>query len=573
MSRIDDTDGISARSKRPMLIGAAAMFALSYGVFWATTRVVKLPPAWRTFEFCQYAEIGQNLIETGRFETRLVEPMALAMLDRSRRPDVPDLGRWPVVNRYPLPCFVIAGLMKLFGPSDLTAAWSNGLAISILGALGYAAAFRWFGARWAGVFGLLFLANPAFFGEFILIGTPDVWFAAVFLAELLVWSRFDPKADPGPRVAWAIGLGALGGLAFLSRFNATMLLGIQALVLLRWRRWREALLMGATAALVASPMFAYNWHHFRRPVVSIYSAWNLLDDIGAYRVEPWLYYRVPELWVELAAHADGVGRKFLDNLFRIIPTRIWNLWRLDVLFPLALAAPAFTRKGTEEGRFAAWSVGLFAFQLLTFAGLRLELEPSISPHHGRYFFWFATPAVLIALGILRRVSTRWGWARWLAAILVFVQLGLFANEWRQIVPRHAGGTNLGHDPIRQMLSEAADGRTIASNQPQITAWCSGLRSISLPANLVELDRLNRESPTPIDYLFIDRNYNGIDLDPNWGMLSENPRDFQSPWEPELLREYEYVIPPNRTRPIRYVFLRRRAVPPGPWELQFRAQKR
>ncbi len=152
------------------------------------------------------------------------------------------------------------------------------------------------GCRW-----LLFLTNPSFYGEFVLLGTPDVWFAAVIflVLELLAWSTFDLAGEPRPRLAWAIaGLGVLGGLAYLSRFNASIFLAIQALILLRFRRWREAVVMMLVTVAVASPMLAYNVAHFRRPFVSIYSAWNLLDKIeGAYPVEPWLCCcrRVPDI--------------------------------------------------------------------------------------------------------------------------------------------------------------------------------------------------------------------------------------------------------------------------------------
>jgi hypothetical protein len=43
---------------------------------------------------------------------------------------------------------------------------------------------------------------------------------------------------------------------------------------------------------------------------------------------------------------------------------------------------------------------MFALQLVVFSALRLELEDRNSPHHGRYFFWFATPAVLLGVGVL-----------------------------------------------------------------------------------------------------------------------------------------------------------------------------
>ena len=196
------------------------MFCLSCGVFWLTCRVVKVPPAWRTFEFCQYAEIGRNLVVDGHYDTRLVEPMALAYLDRVTRGQ--QSTRWPVVNRYPLPGLVVAALMRIWGTNDSAAAWSNGLAIGLLATLCYIQACRWYGPGWAAIVGLLFLTNPSFYGEFILLGTPDVWFAASFLLVLLLWCSRDRAVHFVVHKGWALGLGTASGLAYLARFNATL---------------------------------------------------------------------------------------------------------------------------------------------------------------------------------------------------------------------------------------------------------------------------------------------------------------------------------------------------------------
>ncbi|AGA30044.1 glycosyltransferase family 39 protein [Singulisphaera acidiphila] len=553
-------------------LGSVVVFIASCVVFWLSTQVIKLPPAWRTFEFCQYAEIGRNLALDQTYDTRLVEPMALAVIDRDRVGSVAE--RWPVVNRYPLPCFVIAGLMSLFGPGDMAAAWSNGLAISLLAMLCYAVARAWYGPGWAAVVAILFLANPSFYGEFVLLGTPDVWFAVIFFAQLIVWSRIEPAQSPAerPRLGWALGLGLLSGLAYLARFNATMFLAVQVAALLRWKRWREALVFVVTTALFTLPLMVYNWQHFHRPWVSIYSSWNLLDDIGAYQVEPWLYYRVPRLWAELADHGEGLAKKFATNLFEVVPHRIWSLWRLDLLLPLALLGLALNRKNARVQRFAIWSIGLFALQLLVFSAMRLELEDRNSAHHGRYFFWFATPALLLGVGLLRRLAVGFRLGRWIAVPVILLQLAGFGWSWAQLVPRHSEGTNIGQDPIRGMLVDAmVKGKVIASNQPQITAWFCKLRSISLPADLGELARLNRDSPTPADYLFVDTNYNCIDLDRRWRFLAETDLQITSEWYPELLVDYQFVISPKLTRPLGYVFLRRRVVPANKWERDFNRQ--
>jgi hypothetical protein len=546
---------------------ALVVFILSCGMFLISARLISRPPAWATFEFCQYAEIGRNLARDGAFETNLVEPMALAYLDTHR--EGPTQAKWPIINRYPLPCAAVAGLMCLLGPTAMAAACSNGLAISLLASLTYLLARRWYGPGWGAIAGLLFLANPSFYGHFVLLGTPDPWFALTFNVELLVFAQ--AVVSPNARTDRAMLLGVLAGLAYLARFNVVLFLAIQGVALLGMRRWRETLVMIATGLAIATPLFVYNVGHLHRPMVSLYSAWNLLDDIGAYRVEPWLYYEVPDLASQLAAHRSGLLHKFATNLFSIVPWRIWSLWHWLVLLPLAFVAPVVVRLRPLPRRFLVTAMGLFLLQLVVFSALRLELEDRLSPHHGRYFFWFAPPALLLAVGMLRHASGTSMWRRALIGAVVVAQLALYGSTWKAWILESTVRSNFGDDPIRRVLAKVipAD-RVVASNQPQILTWHSGLKTISMPADPDELERLNQHSPTPADFLFLDLNYNAIDLDPRWAELVQPTPGRFSPWEYRVLKDYEYVFPPARTRPILYVLLRRRSVPPSRREREIRA---
>jgi len=558
-------------------LGPLIVFALSCLVFEASARIIKLPPAWRTFEFCQYAEIGRNLAEDGAYDTRVMEPMALAMIDRDMIGPT-RAGFWPVVNRYPLPPFVIASLMRVFGTTDRVAAWSNGLAVGLLAVILYAASRSWFGAKWAALVAFFWLVNPSFYAEFILLGTPDVWFAALFLADILVWSRFDPvhaKLDPRRlHWRWALGLGVLGGLSYLARFNASLFLAIQAGILgIWWRRWREAGVMALTVLAVASPSLFDTWRHFGRPTVSLYSMWNLLDGIGAYRVEPWLYYRVPDVGREVLAHLPGVIRKVEANL-RLLGGRngVWIFWRLDVLIPLAIVGLWLGGKpGGPFRRATGSALGLFSLQLVLFSGLRLEVGPRDAAHNARYFFWFAPFAVVLGVATLRRLAMLGrGWGRVLVAGAVGFQLFVMGWGWVAIARFHLPGeTNLGQDPVRLMLMEVVQpGQVIASTHPQITAWFCGLRSISLPADPDEVARLNGASPTPADYLLVDVNFNSIDLDPRWDQFVRGGGKGRSPWKTQILKDYRFVLPPDQTSPIGYVLLRRVGIAPSPLERRF-----
>lgn len=560
----------SRPDRRGAVAGALIVFAVACGVFAASTHLIQHPPAWLTFEFCQYAEIGRNLAADGRFDTRLVEPMALAYIDEHARPGRNDGARWPVINRYPLPALVVAGLMTALGPTDRAAAWSNGLALAGVAALTYLLARRWYGRGWGVAAAVLIVANPAVFGYFALLGTPDPWFALVFLLELLAWCRVvgEPRPTRPGEIAAGLGLGALAGLAYLARFNAILFLAVQAAVLLARRRVVAVLGAAAGLLVVTAPLLAYNVAHFGRPSVGVYSAWNLLDGVGAFAVEPWLYYRVPDLTAALQAHAAGLARKWARNLFEVVPSRLWTLWDLLLLWPLALLGLVVTpwsRAAAPQQavarRFLAWGAALFGLQLVVFSALRLEFEPRLSPHHGRYFFWFAPVAVLLAVGLLRRLAATHLLGRAAAVLVVLAQVGLFAPTWWSWIQQNREPTNIGHDPIRGMLKQVVvPGRVVASNQPQVLAWACGLKAISMPADPGELERLNRASPTPVDYVFLDLNYNCIQLDNRWADVIEPRPGIPPAWEPALLREYDFVFPTDQTRPLHYVLLRRRGLP-------------
>jgi hypothetical protein len=202
--------------------------------------------------------------------------------------------------------------------------------------------------------------------------------------------------------------------------------------------------------------------------------------------------------------------------------------------------------------------------------LRLEFNGRDGAHTGRYFFWFAAPALLLAVGTFARLSSGRRWCKAMVAIAILGQLGLFATAWVAIVGgQRESVANYGRDPVQQMLIEVVkDHRVIASNQPQTTTWYCGLRSISLPADIDELERVNRDSPTSVDYLFIDMNMNSIQLDERWSRLVENNPRYPSPWKARIMSRYEYVFSPAQTRPIGYILLRRKGVPKSALELRY-----
>jgi hypothetical protein len=574
-------------------VPAALILGLVAGLlaFAFSVREIRMAPAYRTFEFCQYAEIGRNLVERGRFETGLVEPMALAWIDA--RGLGGHAGHWPVINRFPLPCLMTALAWRLFGDADVGLACVHGLGMALLVGLTAAQAARRFGAGFALVAIALAALNPTWFGFFVLLGLPDVWFAVFMLGWLQLTARCLGKV-PGtgvrgadPDLGAGLTFGLMSGLLYLSRFNAVLFVAPALLALLLRRGWRAfgAALVGL--ALTTGPWLV--WQKLTLGVwqVSIYSAWNLFDGIGVFKIEPWVHYTEPNTRELLLTHGGELFEKWWRNLTTVIPVRFWTLWHFHLVLPLALigalrggkrsppssiepmggpdAAPA------PNGTMDRLALAFMVWQLLVFSALRLEFESRLSPFHGRYFFWYAAPALLAALGALERL-TRWNRTAGITvtALVLAGQLAVYGHTWVSWVntnrePGNAS-SNIGRDPIIGMLREELRADLVtASNNPQFVAFQGRRPAISFPANPDELERINTRSPTPVSYLFLSTLMNSIQMSEGWRSLIDPARG-DPRWRSRVLAEYQYVYPPERTVPTGYVLLRRRSVPPGRLEL-------
>src|SRR5438128_636449 len=100
------------RARAALLIPAAA-FALSCAVSaWSISRHFE---GGLSHEFCNYAEIGRNLLEGKGLRTRMVYPYTLALLDQR---GVPYDGFAPVLDRFPLQAWLTALSERVFGATD-----------------------------------------------------------------------------------------------------------------------------------------------------------------------------------------------------------------------------------------------------------------------------------------------------------------------------------------------------------------------------------------------------------------------------------------------------------------------
>lgn len=358
--------------------------------------------------------------------------------------------------------------------------------------------------------------------------------------------------------------GVLTGLSYLARFNVIIFVAVQIAYLVYRRQLRNIILAGISATILLIPLFVYNYRSFGTPVVSVYSSWNLLDEIGKYNVEPWLYYDQPQVLFVVTDRIAAVLQKTIRNLGTIVPFRIWTLWHLYLLLPLTFLSVCLIKHSLLRKWFG-WAIVLFFFQLVVFSGMRLELETRLSPFHGRYFFWFAAPALLAAVTVLKELTLRYRWGRYCTVAILISQWALYGHTWsawgHQNYEAKVFGYNFGVDPIHQAVGEiAGKDRVVAATHPQILVWYNGCTAISLPADPNQVSLINQSSPTPIDYLFIYMELVAVEVDPRWTAFLNEDLEPHSPWVQKILQEYEYSLDPRFTRPLGYVLLRRRGVP-------------
>jgi 4-amino-4-deoxy-L-arabinose transferase-like glycosyltransferase len=169
----------------------------------------------------------------------------------------------PTAERPPLYSLALAGLVKLHlgGPDGmrLLGAVSGGAVIALLGLLGRRLAGDRAGLIAAG----LAAAYPTLIAADGALMTESLYGAFAAAALLLAHDLLLQ-----PRIRWAALLGAVGGLAALTRGEGLILVAILLLPLLRDGPGRRAALAAVVAfALVLTPWTIRNWSAFDQPVL------------------------------------------------------------------------------------------------------------------------------------------------------------------------------------------------------------------------------------------------------------------------------------------------------------------
>lgn len=370
-----------AASRRPpaaLLIGTSV---LALAVWWLSH--LGLPWALWSRDAHEYAEMGRRLAAGEGFTTGIIYPAELAFGVAEDRPAVMRPPGWPAL---------LGLLFAAAGPqvAVVHAAVSICFAASIVFAC--ALATRCAGAGAGLVAAVATATSPAALACTI-DGASEALFALlVTLAFLLVTTR--------KSVAW---LGAVCGLAYLTRYNGAALLPAVLLVLwlrsgLRSPPLREFAVCLATFLAVALPWWIRNLVVAGSPFYSLLNL-NLWFSPEVVKQNASLYYMLePDLASPVAA--DPIA-KFATQL----PFLLVN-------FPLASAnLAAFAGVVLACARRSPVALGFALLALTTLVGVSFGLPL------GRYFAPFAP--VLIAVGVAAWFRQR----AWLAApALVLVLL-------------------------------------------------------------------------------------------------------------------------------------------------------
>ncbi|MBI3549108.1 MAG: hypothetical protein HY078_08730 [Elusimicrobia bacterium] len=447
-----------------------------------------------TWEFCQYAEIGRNLLQGKGYRTAAVTPYALAYMDEK---GIPFDARHPapVLDRFMLQSALTAAIERLCGTDDAAVAALSAILLAACAAVTVLLGSAFLTPAEGAAAGALLALNPSFQRGFVLWGLPDFGFllAAVSAAALL---SFEPGPTKRESALWGAAGGAAAGLAWLARSNLILWLPLFA-----WALWRfparhkahRAAAFVAALALVSAPGWIYNLRWFggiNPPTL----AWNLAH-LTVSKTQPWLSYRVTTVSEVLNGHLGALLAKFWRNLFLYIAD-MPGLWQLPLAMPFALAGGwTLLRPGSTAppapaaARWARLCVAMLALQILAFSLLRHEVLGARV--RGRYLIWFAPMALLLAARGAAHLGRRWMSERAAVAALFAANAALFATFLLapQGTPMHPEKKAVSQWYEFQVVAALEREGLIVSNIPTQVAWYSRKPAVALPATPEELKQI------------------------------------------------------------------------------------
>ncbi|MBI4348141.1 MAG: hypothetical protein HY553_14970 [Elusimicrobia bacterium] len=482
---------MTRRERWPWALPLAA-FLLSVGVStWSFKRHFE---GALTHEFCNYAEIGRNIVEGHGLRTRMVYPFTLALLDaRGLSFD----GLAPVLDRFPLQAALSGLVQGLLGVSDASVAALSALQLGLVAGGTAAAGLVLFGPVEAALAAALIALDPSFQRAFVLWGQPDFGFAALVLALTLLTATMDRRGALGAAAA-----GGIAALAWMQRPNLMLWLPLFAWSLWRGKDGRRRLALFAASAFVcALPAMLYyrSWYGSLSPPTL---SWNLAHHVVV-DTPPWLHYRVFTL-AECLERLPELSRKFFRYLFlqvRDLP----GWWQMLLISPAA-AAGAWRLSRGERAEARTWVAlhgAMLALQLVAFSFLRFELlGPWVG---GRYYLWAAPCLFLLGAHAAVAWGKAWGRPALVVGLFTGANLLIFLSGLasRQGPPAYPGGRYAADWPELGAVARltAPDG-LVATNLPGQVSWYARRSAVALPVDPADLLKIDERHP--VDTILVSR---------------------------------------------------------------------
>jgi 4-amino-4-deoxy-L-arabinose transferase-like glycosyltransferase len=450
-----------------------------------------------TFEFCQYAEIGRNLLEGRGYRTAEVSPYVLAYLDERGIPfDAAHPA--PVLDRFPLQSLLTAAAEALLGRRDAAVLALSALILAACAAATVLVGSLFFSGGEAVLAGLLVALDPSFQRGFVLWGLPDFGFLLTTLLATAALCLAVPAAGKPSNPRRWLAAGALAGLAWLSRSNLILWLPVFAVLPLRLRARERAAALGAWAAgfaLVSAP----GWLYFLRWCGSVNPptfAWDLAHHVTQ-DTPPWLDYRVTAV-SEVLGRLPALGLKFRSLLVRYL-SDLPTMWQMRLLFPLACVGAGYLfledRTSADPGRGARrWillNAAMLSVQIPAFSLLRYDQIANVFT--GRYLLWFAPAAFLLAARGAERLGAAYGRPRAGLVVLALANLLFFGPDL--VRPRertqHPLRLPVAEWPEIRAAAELPESGLVVTNLPTQVAWYARRPAVMLPSSPDELEAIAR----------------------------------------------------------------------------------
>jgi 4-amino-4-deoxy-L-arabinose transferase-like glycosyltransferase len=459
---------VAPRPVRWRLIGLPVLVALAHW-WWIH------PESWplTSGDAYHYALLARRLAGGEGFTIGSIFPVEL---DHGVSRDHPSLLRAPL---WPL---TLAAGFRLFGPE--TTVVHGTLLVFYLGTVGAATALAMtLGGSGLGLLAGLAIATCPSLAIYAVDGLSEVSFAFwVTLAFLLL-----------AREASAVAIGAVCGLAYLTRYNGVVLLAAAVPLLVARRSPLRALLALAGAfGLVALPWWVRNFLVVGDPFYSLYRWVPFMDPwVGAVGLRPPADL---SLWLQLDPASARNGVEPLGKAIELLPKFIaqFPLAAANLAALLGVLGACARRERLALGFLVLVAGTTFVIAFTFFVGR--FLQPLVP--------------VMIALG-----AAAWGRAprplgiAGLAGLLLAPLLPAFPREipdvrlWRAVVYDRAGAT-----PWSAPTAEADPGRCltrhslVVSSEASRLAWETDAIVVELPASVRDFRRILERYPVEFVHL-------------------------------------------------------------------------